>query len=484
MMASSRRRDVPRSKAYSQGHKELSDGPLSRENVTILPCQREDSVFWKWDQVRDDIVRRIDLTHVSTVACYRVETSHSPSKTNPTIIVSGNHARYPGATQEARDIINAVLLKYKPVEVQVKFLEGQYSRYASHLSERNAPKRDVDEAGSRVFHDDIIQLQSLPGQSLALHGNDSTSGTLGDFFELKFPGSTHSTVMGLTCFHVIDPTTAPTVNVREDKVEQWRKSGIKPVDRMARELKVDHPSPRAIRNKTRALEKEIDKIQTPEYNLNEELVSYGVELKRGVKTRHLEASKQLRHLRALLGNLQAFDANFGRVWAASGLRIGQAASIDGGNNDLPTVHDWALIKVPRERAVRNITPEGHRLKGGPVPELVDKLELCISGQRSGYSEGYYNSLRPARIHRNEVDGKDSVIVIIEHSILAKSNEDSFFSKNGDSGSLVYTKDHVVVGLLFAGDLDAPYTSCFTHIHDVVTHIKRATGASEVCLWEG
>ncbi|KAJ5971650.1 uncharacterized protein N7479_001568 [Penicillium vulpinum] len=220
-------------------------------------------------------------------------------------------------------------------------------------------------------------------------------------------------------------------------VEQWHKNGIKPSDTMARELKVDHPSPRAIRDKTRALEKEIDRIQTPNYKLNEELLSYDQELRKSDEKKHLKAKEQLLNRQAFLHDIQTFDPGFGRVWAASGLKVGQAPSIDGGNNVLPRIYDWALIEIPRERMGNNITPERHRLKQSPLPKLDETLELCISGQKSGYSEGYFYSLRPARVHHEIIGGKKVITTKIEHLVIANGDNGPFFSKRRDSGSLVW-----------------------------------------------
>lgn len=100
-------------------------------------------------------------------------------------------------------------------------------------------------------------------------------------------------------------------------------------------------------------------------------------------------------------------------------------------------------------------------------------------------EGYYYSLRPARVHHELIDGEKVLITTIEHYVQSKGDKGRFFWKFGDSGSLVYTVNgHVVVDLLFAGDLDLPWTSRFAHIDDLVADIKCTTGAAEVQLWKG
>lgn len=62
--------------------------------------------------------------------------------------------------------------------------------------------------------------------------------------------------------------------------------------------------------------------------------------------------------------------------------------------------------------------------------------------------------------------------------MPSDTQSGFFARPGDSGSLVYTKgSHVVVGLLFAGNVVKPRTSLFTHIDDLISDIKRVTGAT-------
>ncbi|CAI7572864.1 unnamed protein product [Penicillium glandicola] len=409
-MFTSHQQHAPRSKISIRDYQNRNNWPLSRENLTILPCKRYDTIFNKWDGVRDEIVKKIDLTHVFT---HGLE------------------------------------------EVRVQFPEARLSRRVcdSRSDDEAEPKRDVEEAGPGEFHQDVVRLRSMPGQSLALDENVDSSGTFGGFFEIKLPGITQPKVVGLTCFHVIDLTEKHKGETSKAKIRQWRTEGIKPNDKLTQNLKVAHPSRRAIRDKTRSLEKEIDTIQTPQYKLSETLVSCGDKLRKGDKMMYLEVKQQLSDCKALLHDIHMFDPSFGKVWAASGYRTGKAPSVNKGKHSLPTCYDWALIEVPRERVGSNT--------------------------KSGYSEGRYNALKEANVKHEIIDGEAVTITTIEHSVIPIDNN-TFFAKHGDSGSLVYTKDtHVVVGLFFAGRVSPPVSASFTHISDLIADIKHITGATHM-----
>ncbi|KAJ5961490.1 hypothetical protein N7501_006431 [Penicillium viridicatum] len=475
---------VPKSKHPSQGQsKKPNDSHYAWDKINIRSCEREDAIFTKWDRVRDEIVKWIDLKYVSTIGYYRVGRKNSPRKGRPTIFIFGNHAKYPKSFEPARNIIDDILKKHKVTEVEVEFLEGQFRRHASDPESEEhepKPKRDTEECGG-FFHQDVVRLPSLPGQSLALKENASASGTFGGFFEVTLPGITEPKVMGLTCFHVINPTEKGKSYKAKFIIRKWRKEGIMPNDTMAKHLKVDHPSPRAIHEKTRALKKEVADIQSPTYMLLDDLVTNEQDIRKGDSMRYEADKRRLLNCKALLKQLEDFDAGFGKVWAASGFRRGQAPSIDSGEHRLSTNYDWALIEVPRQRVGHNITPEGHVLNQSPLPKSFDNLTLCISGQKSGYSEGRYNALKEANVEHELIDGTIDSVTMIEHSVIS-SEDGTFFARSGDSGSLVYTKGRqVLVGLFFAGRTRPPCSASFTNIDDLINDIKSTTGATEVRL---
>ncbi|KAI2682138.1 hypothetical protein LCP963914a_6553 [Penicillium roqueforti] len=177
-----------------------------------------------------------------------------------------------------------------------------------------------------------------------------------------------------------------------------------------------------------------------------------------------------RRRRGFLDNIKDFDPRFERVWAASGLRTRQGA------NGHRINCDWGLVEVPDDGLSSNVTPRGHVLQGSPLPDKFDNLRLCLSGQRSGYSEGDY-SLKEAHVKHEMIDGIKTSVPTVEHTVIASGTDLRLFARPGDSGSLVYTKrDHVVVGLPFAGR-EETLTANFTHIEDLIADIKEITGAT-------
>ncbi|KAK4865539.1 hypothetical protein LT330_009327 [Penicillium expansum] len=471
-MASSSHRDTTRSKPHNKDRGKESKRPPSCEPWNLLPCQREDAVFKKWTLVRDEILRRIDLTHVDRIGCYRVGSSYSARRTCPTILVSGDHSKRPKTIEKSTKIINEILGNHNLSDVDIDFVECKTSGWANDAADR--------ETG--VLDRRVLQSPSMPGQSLSLEENSESAGTLGGFFELKLPGSKKPKVVAVTCFHVLNPTETSKTVVTKDTIRRWRKDGIDPNDKTTSDLIVHHPGPRAIREKSRSLEKEIVDIQSPTYKLWNELVTNGQDLRKGSKMMYLEAKERLTDCEAFLQDLKDFDPGFGKVWAASGFRTRQAPSTQRGQHKKPTNCDWALVEVPDGRLSANTTPEGHVLKQSPLPAKLDNLRLCLSGQKSRYSEGDYYSLQEAKVKHAIENGKEISIPTIEHTVIPTGNQFNFFAKPGDSGSLVYTKgSHVVVGLLFAGHVRYPRTSNFTHIDDLIADIKHITGATEVRL---
>ncbi|KAJ6185852.1 hypothetical protein N7519_007153 [Penicillium mononematosum] len=117
---------------------------------------------------------------------------------------------YPGAetrvlreSRKARDTINDIPEKYNLAGMAVAFSEDQFRMHSSHAESEEdepKPKRDVEEI-SGVFHPDVVRIPSMPGQSLALKENESSSGTFGDFFEIALPGLAEPVVEIRTCFH-------------------------------------------------------------------------------------------------------------------------------------------------------------------------------------------------------------------------------------------------------------------------------------------
>ncbi|KAF3018252.1 hypothetical protein E8E15_001237 [Penicillium rubens] len=184
----------------------------------------------------------------------------------------------------------------------------------------------------------------------------------------------------------------------------------------------------------------------------------------------------LSDLNDFLDDIEAFKndnrAAFGHVYAASGFRT--TPKVSGITMNL----DWALIEVPDNRIGQNVTPDGHDLKGAPVPEDTEGMQVFIHGQRSGYRKGIKHPLESATLTHAIIDGKSIERVTYEHTIHPAHTP--VFSHEGDSGSLVFTASHVVIGMLFAGGLKYSF-SYFTPIEVLFEDIKEVTKATDVRL---
>lgn len=59
-------------------------------------------------------------------------------------------------------------------------------------------------------------------------------------------------------------------------IRGWRKEGIKPDDKLSMNLRVDHPSPRAVEEKARTLKRDIQEIQTLRFRVLDKLIQNGM----------------------------------------------------------------------------------------------------------------------------------------------------------------------------------------------------------------
>jgi hypothetical protein len=268
---------------------------------------------------------------------------------------------------KSRQRIQEILAAFKlDRRVRVEFPHAEVQRYGSTGDSKVESEPETDpKLGPRrrelpfvetgVFCREVLTLPSLPGQSLALNENLETSGTFGGFFEIVLPGSSQAKVVAITCFHVINPVEKGRSYSDVQTIRRWRMHGMRPSRQRAMQLLVDHPSPRAVREKGRALQGQTEEIVNDlkfqlwcQLETNEEGLTSGAQ-------KMLDARrKELANLRSFLNEVHSFDPSFGRVWAASGFRTERSASIENGGHKYTSQRDWALIEIPRDRVGRNI----------------------------------------------------------------------------------------------------------------------------------
>lgn len=121
-----------------------------------------------------------------------------------------------------------------------------------------------------------------------------------------------------------------------------------------------------------------------------------------------------------------------------------------------------------------------------MPADIEGLPLFIHGQRSGYCKGIKSPADAAKLDYEIVDGTEVPSNTYEHVIFPQRG--IIFAERGDSGALVFTEDHVVVGMVIGGSTAAnafkPAPSFFTRIEDLIADIKLITKATDVRLKVG
>ena len=122
-------------------------------------------------------------------------------------------------------------------------------------------------------------------------------------------------------------------------------------------------------------------------------------------------------------------------------------------------------------------PSTSQLKGFAIDTPALDSTLFKIGRATGFTKARYGNLDSVHIAERVVDGKLTTVKTWEHTFVTESKISPVVMK-GDFGSLVFNRSGRVVGLMFGGSFlgDVGY---FTHILDVVEHIKSFTKAVDV-----
>ncbi|KAJ6185129.1 hypothetical protein N7519_006430 [Penicillium mononematosum] len=451
-------------KTKSPGSTEPPKDPEPNPTAKYLPVSRNDPICREWPSLLREIVRKIDHDGVCIITCVLQKKGRDPGFTT-TILVVCNSPKPPSHRYTSIAKIRGLLDEISLSSVSVEFVPGDFTREASGLHKEQLDRR-------------VLHQPSMIGQSLAPRGTYG-SGTLGGFIEIKLPGQSSYKTLALTCFHCVNPSEEDLDPDLVERVRMWREKGVEPDDDLRRELQMEHPSSMAMEDKIASLTDEIQGIETSEqYGQFRELEGEDIEsmLGRTAARTFTRMKDTLSNLNDFLGEIEAFKSDnraaFGHVYAASGFRTTPPAS------GITMNLDWALIEVPNDRIGHNVTPDGHDLKEAPVPENLEGMQVFIHGQRSGHRKGIKHPLESAVLDYAIIDGKSTKRTTYEHSIHPAHTPE--FSHEGDSGSLVFTASHVVIGMLFAGGLSHSM-SYFTPIEVLVEDIKEVTKATDVRL---
>jgi len=126
------------------------------------------------------------------------------------------------------------------------------------------------------------------------------------------------------------------------------------------------------------------------------------------------------------------------------------------------LYDAALaVLVADVRHAGNVIPSGlgavregeQILEPGPIDDLDANAILAKIGRTTGYSEGIYSAIIDSIAVKADVNNENISITFSNVIEVEWKDENSPFTKPGDSGSLVYTRDQLrAVGLHFAGGI--------------------------------
>ena len=199
------------------------------------------------------------------------------------------------------------------------------------------------EKDSRILPPSSYELVVRNGNSIGVKGSTVSAGTVGCFLKLKL-GNRWKT-LGLTCHHVVLPSTTTHPLARHFELY-----GIRPEEKPA--IFMDVPSLLDHKETVASYKAKIEAFQTKEHEITGRRLGDSLDFVIPSERRNYDAAaRSIANAKLHLGRAEEFFAlghqNFGRVWAASGLR--QAYPPNTPANSL----DWALVDAPANRVFPN-----------------------------------------------------------------------------------------------------------------------------------
>lgn len=166
---------------------ELLDEELDTP-VKCFPIRQTDTIFPKWNQIRDTILRELTIWDWSALECWRFGRSDNPLDNPPTIIVS---IRKDSERQFRTDMlrIKGILALFGENDVSILFMKDDIKAYTSVPS----------------LPEEACAEEAQPGVSIGIHDSSAGSSTLGGMIELRFLGDPKWHRFALTCFHCVFP---------------------------------------------------------------------------------------------------------------------------------------------------------------------------------------------------------------------------------------------------------------------------------------
>ncbi|KAJ6037290.1 hypothetical protein N7540_001569 [Penicillium herquei] len=446
--------------------------PDQEKPRNTFPIQKEDHITGLWSDVQHAIVSTIDIKDVISFGCYRRGRSKNVKKTIPTILVIvDSHSVKQWKT--TREQIVDILDRFNYPEVAVEIVKDEIRQDPSKTGDLN-----------RVL---LTSGMAKVGQSIAPSRNTKESWTLGGFIQLLNPDDNLWHTFGLTCYHCVVPDPSRVAPSLVPKIQEWLDNGIECNDTGIEDiLTVDQPTIRAINNQRMQLDLQLDKgfpDRNPYPTVYVEGVGKVATIDLSIPFR--QPAREAKDFIEELDNFTGEDGQkLGFVTMASGLKqVIKKSSVWGDTKCVWDVNvEWALIELDEHRRPNNIVESGF-LRDFPKDHDRDLTNgpLYLMGHGSGgLTKGHFNSL-PDFIYGHYGNRKQRKSGTLSSTVVGIG--DDRFSAPGDTGSLVFTRDKYVVGMVNARTYFNSLTY-FMRIEDIFENIMEFTSAKRVRLYKG
>jgi hypothetical protein len=157
--------------------------------IYCSPVEPHHSIFSKWRNVVEEIIRRSDTREWTGMDCWRYGTNVD-RKSNPITVIVRVARSSKGPFTTAARFAHGILASFDETGVDVLFQKDGKRRF-----EANPKALPLESTSGKVY----------PGVSIGIHSSEAGSATLGGLVQLRFKGKSDWSTYGLTCFHCIWP---------------------------------------------------------------------------------------------------------------------------------------------------------------------------------------------------------------------------------------------------------------------------------------
>lgn len=174
-----------------RGHRRMSVELIEHDfwrGTYCFPVERHHSIFPKWRDIVQEILRRSRKIEWTGIDCWRYGTNPRRRDNPVTVIVRVLKSSQNSFTTAAR-LIHGILATFKEADVDVLFMKDAQKSFVMN------PTLPLGVADGSVH----------PGVSIGIHNSSAGSSTLGGLVQIRFKREKKWSTYGLTCFHCVCP---------------------------------------------------------------------------------------------------------------------------------------------------------------------------------------------------------------------------------------------------------------------------------------